>query len=446
MVALDALVLSTALNAIRADLHASIEQLEWTVNAYGLAFAVLLIAGAALGDRFGRRRLFVAGIALFVAASAACALAGSAAQLIVARVVQGGGAAVCMPLALALLSAAYPPELRAKALGIFSSVVGLAVLGGPVIGGAIVAGMDWHWIFWVNLPIGLILIPLALRFVPESFGSKARIDIVGIALVSAAALGLVWGLSRANVAGWGSAEVVAALAAGVVLGAAFLAWEARVSEPMVPLRLFRRRAFASGNAITFFLYGCIFSSVFFMAQYFQIVRGDGPLAAGLHLLPWTAILFFVAPVAGSLVSRVGERPLIVLGLGSQAIGMAWLAVVSDLTTPYGALVAPLMVAGAGCSLAMPAVQAAVMGSVAPAEMGKASGVFNMMRQLGGVVGVAVLVAVFAATGHYGSPQSFGAGFSPAIATAGLLSLCGALAGLALPGRAAVPLVPVVAKS
>jgi EmrB/QacA subfamily drug resistance transporter len=433
MVALDALVVTTALSAIRLDLHASIEELEWTVNAYALSFAVLLMSGAALGDRFGRRRWFVAGIGLFTAASAACALAPGVGWLIVARAVQGAGAALVMPLALALLSAAFAPERRAAALGLFSGVTGLAVLGGPVVGGAITQGIAWEWIFWLNVPIGLVLAPLAVRRMGESYGPPARLDVPGLALVTGGALGLVWGLVRGNAAGWASAEVLGALGAGIALVAGFVAWERRAPEPMLPLGLFRARAFAAGNAAVFFMFAALFGAVFFMAQFLQTAQGHGPLDAGVRLLPWTATLFVVAPLAGARVSRFGERPFIAGGLLLQAIGMTWIALIAEPGVAYGRLIAPLVLAGAGVSMAMPAAQSAVVGAVAREQIGRASATFNALRQLGGAFGVAILVAVFAAAGDYASPQAFTDGFAPAIGVSAALSLAGAVAGAALPG-------------
>jgi EmrB/QacA subfamily drug resistance transporter len=433
MVALDALVVTTALSAIRLDLHASIEELEWTVNAYTLSFAVLLMSAAALGDRFGRRRWFVAGIGLFTAASAACALAPGVGWLIVARTVQGAGAALVMPLALALLSAAFAPERRAAALGLFSGVTGLAVLGGPVVGGAITQGIAWEWIFWLNVPIGLVLVPLALRRMGESFGPPARLDLPGVVLVTGGALGLVWGLVRGNAAGWASAEVLGALGAGLALVAGFVAWERRAPAPMLPLGLFRARAFAAGNTAVFFMFASLFGAVFFMAQFLQTAQGDGPLDAGVRLLPWTATLFVIAPLAGARVRRIGERPFIAGGLLLQAVGMTWIALIAEPGVAYGRLVAPLVLAGAGVSMAMPAAQSAVVGAVAREQIGRASATFNALRQLGGAFGVAILVAVFAAAGDYASPQAFADGFAPAIGVSAALSLAGAVAGAALPG-------------
>jgi Arabinose efflux permease len=227
MAVLDAMVVATALNTMRVDLNASIEALEWTMNAYSLSFAVLLLTGAALGDRFGRARMFVAGLVLFVAASVACALAGSVGWLIAARAVQGAGAALIMPIAMALLSATFPSQERARALGIFSGVTGLALIVGPVLGGAIAQGAAWQWIFWINIPIGLIVIPLAYRRIPESFGAGTAIDGTGVALVTGAALGLVFGLMQGNVAGWGSGEVLTVHWGGLLLAACFVVWELR---------------------------------------------------------------------------------------------------------------------------------------------------------------------------------------------------------------------------
>ncbi len=446
MVALDALVVATALSTIRHDLGASIEALQWTMNAYNLSFAVLLLTGAALGDRFGRRRIFVAGQGLSVAASAACALAGSAGWLIAARAVQGAGAALVMPLAMALLSTAFPREERGKALGIFSGLTGLALIAGPVVGGAVAEGIAWQWIFWINIPIGLIAIPLVRSRIPESFGPGTAIDILGVALVTGAAFGVVWGLIRGNGAGWARPEVVAAMAAGFLLAIAFIDWELRAGEPMVPMRFFGSRAFSSGNAASFLYSASLHGTLFFMAQFLQTAQGHGPLGAGLRLLPWTATLFVVAPIAGALVNRIGERPLIAAGLFLQAVGMAWIALIATPDLAYARLVAPLLVAGAGVSMAMPGAQNAVLSSVAATELGKASGIFNMLRFLGGAFGIAIVVAVFAGAGSFGSAQAFSAGFAAAIGVSAALSLVGAVAGMGLPGRRGRALAPAKAKA
>jgi EmrB/QacA subfamily drug resistance transporter len=446
MAALDALVVTTALSTIGRDLGGSIEALEWTVNAYNLSFAVLLLTGAALGDRLGRRRMFAAGLGLFVASSAACALAGSVGWLIAARAVQGAGAALVMPLAMALLGAAIPRAERGKALGIFSGVTGLALIVGPVVGGAVAEGLAWPWIFWLNLPIGLVVIPLVLRRIPESVGPATALDARGLALVTGAALALVWGLMRATSAGWTSREVVVALAAGLALAIGFIAWERRAPAPMVPLRFFRARAFSAAIAASFLFYAAMYGTLFLLPQFLQVAQGHGPLGAGLLLLPWTATLFVVAPIAGRLINRIGERPLIVVGLLLQAAGMAWIALIVGRGLGDGGLIAPLVIAGAGVSMAMPAAQNAVLGTVAPSDVGKASGIFNMLRFLGGAFGIAMLAAAFAATGDISSASAFSAGFASAIGVAASLSLLGAVAGMVLPARRTTALAPAKAQA
>jgi EmrB/QacA subfamily drug resistance transporter len=447
MAALDTLVVSTALSTIRLDLGAAIDQLEWTVNAYNVSFAVLLMTAAALGDRLGRRRMFAAGVGLFALASAACAVAPAIGWLIAARALQGIGAALITTLAFALVSAAFPPDRRGSALGIFFALTGLAVASGPLIGGAITEGIAWQWIFWLNVPIGLLLVPLVLARIPESFGPESGLDIRGLALVTGGVLGLVWGLVRGNIAGWGSVEVVAALAAGALLLAAFVAWELRVREPMLPMRFFRSRAFSAPNAAIFFAVGSLFCGVFFLAQFMQTGLGYGPLDAGLRLLPWTATLFFVAPVAGALVDRLGERPFLIAGPLLQAAGMAWIALIADAGMSYGELVAPLIVAGVGISMSFPAAQNSVVGAVPAEAIGKAAGTNTTMRELGGVFGIAISVAVFAGAGSYASPQAFSDGFVAAMGVSAGLSLLAALAGSALPTRrkAAAANLPVTAK-
>jgi EmrB/QacA subfamily drug resistance transporter len=439
MAALDTLVVSTALSTIRLHLRASVEQLEWTVNAYNLSFAVLLITAAAIGDRFGRRNFYAAGLALFVAASAACALAPNVGLLIAARTVQGAGAAFIATLGLALLSAAFPAERRGAAIGIFSAITGLAVASGPLVGGAIVQGINWEWIFWVNVPIGLVAIPLVLTRMRESHGPLSALDIRGLALVTLAAFGLVWGLVRGNQTGWGSAEVLASLTVGVSLIAGFVGWELRAREPMLPMRFFRSRAFSAGNAAIFFTFASLFGTVFFYAQLLQTGLGYGPLGAGLRLLPYTATFMTVAPIAGALADRIGERPLLVGGLTLQTVGMAWLALIAKPELAYSHMLAPFIIAGVGVSLALPSAQNSVLGSVASEALGKAAGVNSMVRELGGVFGIAAAVAVFAATGGYASAQAFTDGFGPAIGVSAGLALAGALAALAVPSRRALAL-------
>ena len=438
MAALDTLVVATALSTIRLDFGASVEQLEWTVNSYNLTFAVLLITAAAVGDRYGRRKLYAAGLALFTVSSAACALAPDVGWLIAARAVQGAGAALVITLGLALLSAAFPAEKRGAAIGIFSAITGLSVASGPLVGGAVVEGISWEWIFWVNVPIGLVAIPLVLAKIKESHGPESSLDLGGLALVSGGAFGVVWGLVRGNQAGWGSFEVVATLSAGVLLFAAFVAWELRVREPMLPMSFFRSRAFSAGNGAIFLTFASLFTGVFFFAQFLQTGLDHGPLGAGLRLLPWTATFMTVAPIAGALADRIGERPLMSTGLALEAVGLAWIAIIAEPGMAYSSMLAPFIVAGVGVSMAIPAAQNSVIGSVDPSAIGKAAGVNSMMRELGGVFGIAVTVAVFAAAGGYASAETFVDGFAPAIGVAAGMAALGAVVALGLPGRRTPP--------
>ena len=434
MVGLDVSVVATALSTIRVDLGASLEQLEWTVNAYTLSFAVLLMTGAALGDRFGRRRVFASGVGLFAAASVGCALAPDATWLIVARAVQGAGAAVVMPLSLTLLGGAFAPQHRARALGVFTAVIGASVPLGPLVGGAVVEGISWSWIFWLNVPLAVALIPLALTRLEESHGPDAGLDIRGQALVTAAGFGIVWGLVRGNSAGWGSAEVLIALTLGVLLAFAFVTCELRVREPMLPMRLFRARPFSGGNAAIFFLWGSALGAVFFLAQFLQTALGSGPLEAGAQLMPWGAMTIIVPRIAGAFIGRVGERPFVLAGMSLHAAAMTWIALIAAPDLAYGRLIAPLILSGVGIAMAIPALQSSVLSSVAPRYIGKASGTFSTSRQLGGAFGVAILVAVFAGSGSYASAQSFSDGFAPALAASAALALGAAAAGIALPSR------------
>ncbi|WP_034483196.1 MFS transporter [Actinomadura oligospora] len=437
MIALDALVVTTALHSIALDLHASIADLEWTVNAYTLPFAVLLMAGAALGERHGRRRVLVGGLVLFGAASAGCALAPSLGWLIATRAVQGAAAAAVTPTALSVLSAAVGPERRPRMLGLFASITGLATAGGPLVGGAVVQDLAWQWIFWINVPIAAVLVPAVLARIDRDAGSPRALDYPGIGLISAAAFGLVWALVRANDAGWGSVEIVASMIGGVVALVAFVAWELRgAGVPLIPMRFFAARGFSAGNAAGFLLFAGTFSGAFFFAQFLQIVLGHGPLAAGLLLLPWTVTLFVVAPIAGAQINRIGARTLVSAGMLLQAAGFGCIALIAGPGMSYALLVLPFAVSGAGLSMAIPAAQSAVIGAVPQAAIGAASGTFNTARQLGGAFGIAITTAVFTGWGGIGSVSSFEDGFGPAVAVAAALALAGAAIGLLLPRRTA----------
>lgn len=432
MVTLDNLVVTTALPVIKTDLNASLESLEWTVNAYTLTFAVLLLTGAALGDRFGRRRLFVIGLGIFTAASAAAALAPSVELLIAARAVQGVGGAIVTPLTLTILAAAFPAEKRGLALGAWGGIGGLAVALGPLVGGAITEGISWQWIFWLNVPVGLILIPLASRRLVESRGPATRLDLPGLALVSTGLFGIVWGLVRGNSVGWGSAEIIGSLVIGAGLVAAFVLWESRAPAPMLPLRFFRSRTFSMANASSLLMFFGMFGSIFLLSQFFQVVQQYSPFESGLRILPWTAMPVLIAPIAGALSDRIPGPRIMAVGLTLQAIGLGWLAAVSSPTVPYSDLVIPFIVSGTGMALFFAPVANVILSAVRPSEEGQASGANNAIRELGGVFGVAVLAAIFAQKGGYTSGQAFVDGMTPAVWVGAILVGVGAVIAFAIP--------------
>ena len=434
MVTLDNLVVTTALPVIRRSLHSSLAGLEWTVNAYTLTFAVLLLTGAALGDRFGRRRLFVIGMAIFTLGSVAAALAPSIGALVAARAVQGLGGAIVTPLTLTILSAAVPAERRGLVLGAWGGISGLAIAIGPLVGGAIVQGISWQWIFWLNVPIGLLVIPLAARRLTETYGPTKQLDLRGVGLASAGLLGIVWGLVRGNSVGWGSTETAVSLLAGAALLVLFVLWELRAPAPMLPMRFFRNRTFAMTNVASLLMFFGMFGSIFLLAQFFQTVQGYSPLGSGLRILPWTAMPIFIAPIAGALSDKIGGRVIIATGLALQAIGLGWIAAVSTPTVPYSSLVAPFFLSGIGMALFFAPVANVVLSAVRPEEEGQASGANNAIRELGGVFGVAVLAAVFASFGGYRTGVTFVNGLTSAVWVGAALVGVAALAALAIPRR------------
>jgi EmrB/QacA subfamily drug resistance transporter len=435
LTSLDVVVVATALPTLRTDLHASLADLEWTINAYNLVFASLMLTGAALGDRFGRRRTYVQGLLLFTVGSAAAALSTSVGVLIISRLVQGAGAAVILPITLTLISDAFPVEKRGAAIGIWGGISGLGVAAGPVVGGAVVEGLSWHWIFWINVPIGLAMAVFSSFKLRESHGPRPQLDVPGLVLVGMALAALTWSAVRGPSVGWGSVQTASTVAAGLVLMAAFVVWERRARFPMVPLAYSRRRGFNAANGVAFFQFISLLGSLFMIAQLFQIGLGYSPLEAGLRILVWMATPMIVAPIAGALADRFGNRPFMVGGLVLQGAGLGWIAVVIDPGVGYGNLVAPLIVAGVGISMCFPTVANAVVGSLPIEDSGIAAGTNSAFRELGGVFGVALVGAVFAAYGSYASPETFIDGFRAAITVAALVPILGLVAAAFAPSRA-----------
>ncbi|MEU1368647.1 DHA2 family efflux MFS transporter permease subunit [Streptomyces sp. NPDC005803] len=438
MAALDNLVVTTALPSIRESLGGELEELEWTVNAYTLTFAVLLMFGASLGDRFGRRRLFTVGLAVFTGASAAAALSPGINELIAFRAVQGVGAAIMMPLTLTLLTAAVPPARRGAALGIFSAVTGLAVASGPLVGGSLTEHLSWQWIFWLNVPIGLVLLPLARLRLAESHAPDSRLDVPGTLLVSGGLFGIVYGLVNAHADGWTSPTVLTALIAGAALIGGFVHHGFHAKNPMLPMRLFKNRAFFGINMAGLLMFLGMFGSIFLLSQYLQGVLGYSPTEAGLRMLPWTGMPMLVSPIAGILADRFGGRPVVVTGLALQAAGLGLFAMALAPDASYASQLPGLIVGGVGMALYFAPAATLVMSSVRPGEQGIASGASNALREVGGALGVAVLSTVFSSQGGYGTARSFTDGTVPAVWIGAAVVALAALVALMIPGRRSTP--------
>src|SRR5437660_5813863 len=432
MMVLDNLVVNVALPSIRRDLGASIQTLEWTVNSYILAYAVLLLTGAALGDRLGRKRMFIGGIALFTAGSAAAALSPTVDALIAARAIQGVAAALVTPLTLTLLAEAFPPEQRGLALGVWSGISGIGVALGPLVGGALTQLASWHWIFWVNVPIGIALIPFAAARLTESRGEVKRLDLPGLALVSSGLFGVVYGMVRSQSLGWSNPEVVIGLAAGTALLVAFVWQELRTAEPMLPMQLFANRGFAVTNVVSITMYFGMFGSIFFLSQFLQNVLHNSPLQAGVKLLVWTGATMIVSPLAGFFSERYGSRLFMVAGLSLQAIALGWLATLASVTQTYSSMIVPFVLAGSGMALVFAPSANAVLSSVRTAQTGQASGATNAIRELGGVLGIAVLATVFTSHGSYASPDAYVSGLVPAMWVGAAVLAAGALIAAVFP--------------
>lgn len=432
MSSLDNLVVTNALPVMQVDLDATIEELQWFLNAYSLAFASLILMAVALGDRFGRKRMFLTGIAVFTLASVAAAVSTTPEALIAARVVQGAGGAAVLPLSLALLASAVPDRLRGVAIGIWGGVGGLGVALGPLIGGAVVEGMSWNAIFWLNIPIGIVTLALGWWSLTESRGRAARLDIAGLALAVPGVFALVFGIVRGNDAGWSSAQVLTSLIGGATLLVAFIVWEARTREPLMPLGLFRDRSFSAANAVAVLFSIGIFGAIFILIQFMQMVQGDSALAAGVKTMPWTMAPLVVAPLTGLIAPRVGTRALIVAGTALQALGLAWIALVLAPDVTYAAMIPAFVAAGVGMGLVFAPSATAVLARMAPENHAKASGTNSTLREIGIALGVAILTAVFTGAGGDFTPEAYTDAAIPAMWVGVAFLLLATVAGLALP--------------
>ncbi|MFD4468592.1 DHA2 family efflux MFS transporter permease subunit [Rhodococcus sp. NPDC058505] len=434
MATLDNLVMTSALPVVQADLNASVGQLQWFLNAYTLAFATLMLSAAGLGDRWGRRRVFIWGIVLFALASVASALSTTAGMLIAARAVQGVGAAAIMPLSLTLLAGAVPASKRALAIGMWGGVSGLGVALGPVVGGAVVDGVSWQAIFWINVPVAVIAVPLALYALGESHGRRQPLDLPGVALAGAGVFLAVWGIVHGNDDGWASATVLGTLVLAVIALSAFVIREMRTDSPVMPTRMFRSRSFTVANVIGLMFTLGMFGSVFLLSQYLQIVMGYTPFEAGLRTLPWTAAPMIVAPIAGLLAPRLGLRTLLVAGLTLQAASLVWMAFVFEAGTGYPAMVPALAMAGIGMGLTFAPSATAVLVDMPDDDHATASSVNSTIREVGVALGVAILTAVFLGSGGALTPTGYADALRPALLVGAAAVAVAVVAALFMPGR------------
>jgi EmrB/QacA subfamily drug resistance transporter len=454
MLLMDITIVNVALPDIQRELHASFDELQWVINAYALSLAALLLTAGSIADLFGRRRLFAIGLVVFTAASLTCGLSSGATMLNVARAVQGVGGATMLATSLALIASAFRGRDRGVAFGVYGAVIGAAVAVGPVVGGALTSGIGWQWIFFVNVPIGLVALVVALTQVEESRDPHAqRVDWLGLLTFSGGLFLLVYGLTQANGAGWESTKIVACLGGAVLLLVLFLVVERLQERPMLDLALLRVPAFAGVSLVTFAVAASMFAMFLFLTLYIQDVLGYDPLQAGLRFLPISLISFVVAPFAGRLTVRVPVRLLLSGGLALVAGGLAWMSQV-DAGSGWTVLLPGFLLAGIGIGLANPAIASTAVGVVPHARAGMASGFNNTCRQVGLATGIAALGAVFqhaltqklgsggGASGNVlGARPAGPAGHAFRVAFTGALhdilligaaiALTGALAGLAL---------------
>jgi len=434
MATLDNLVMTSALPVIRADLGSSVGQLSWFMNAYTLTFATFMLPAATLGDRLGRRRVMIAGLSLFTLASIASALSTSSEALIAARTVQGLGAAAIMPLSLTLLASAVPERMRAAAIGIWGGVSGLGVALGPVIGGAVVEGVSWQAIFWLNVPVALVALPLLVFAVRESKGTWQRLDLVGTTLLGGAVFLGIWGIVHGNDDGWGSAGVLVPLVVSGLLVPAYVAWARGRSYAVLPLRLFSSRGFSVANVIGLTFTIGMFGTVFLLSQYLQVVQHYTPLQAGLRTLPWTAAPMVVAPIAGAIAGRTGLRSLLLVGLSLQTGALVWFAWLAEHGSAYSSFVVPLAMAGVGMGLTFAPSATAVLQGLPDSDFATASSANSTIREFGVALGIALLVAVFLGNGGQISPTGYDGAIGPALLTGAAAVAVAVVAAFFAPGR------------
>ncbi len=430
---IDSMIVTTATTAIRNNFQISVNLLQWLLNIYNITIAALLLVGVSLGEKIGRKKVYLVGIAIFTIASIFCALSNNIIELIISRMIQAVGACVMTPMSMAILTHSLPANIRGKALGIWSGIGGLALIVGPVLGGFIVATLSWQWIFWINLPIGIITIYFAHILLPESKGKEDKLNFTDFLLITISSAGIIWSLSEITTQTSHVITTITGLSC-LVLGILFIIRQKMTTTPMIPLILFHSKVFTNGNIATFLLYASMFGVLFFLPQYFLVFETTNPLIAGLQLLPWTATLVVIAPFAGNAVDKFGEKIIATLGLFLQGIGYLLIILLVNVTNSYIAMAIPLMIAGMGLSMAGPALQKSVLSAVEPIYLGKASGIYNIFRLFGGAIGTTISVIIFNIFGGITNSTAFAHGFDAVLITTGVISLLGIVFSLKLTKR------------
>ena len=433
MIMLDNTIVNVALPSIERSLHLKISELEWVVTGYALTFGALMLTGGKLADLLGRRLIFVVGLAIFTLSSLGCGLAGSASVLIGARVVQGIGAALMNPATLSIITVTFPPRQRGTAIGIWAGVSALALAIGPLVGGLIVERINWNWIFFINIPVGVAAILAAFAFIDESRDTshEQRPDVPGLVSSALGLFALSYALIEANNYGWTSGRILASFAVAAVSLAAFVLLELHQRLPMLELGLFRNRGFAGANSVMLLVGLAMFGVFFYVSLYVQQVLGYSPIQAGASFLPWTVLIILIAPQAGRISDRVGPRPLVAGGMVVLTGSLLWFSQMG-LHESFWGLLPGMLLGGVGMGVAMAPVTAAAMSSVRADKAGVGSAVLNSMRQVGGSLGIAIMGAIVASGVSNGlaagdpRPVAFLNGFHHALEVAAAMAIVGAV--------------------
>lgn len=423
MAMLDNLVLGVALPSIQEDLGATMSDLEWFMNAYTLAFAVLLIPFSMLGDTIGRKKVFLGGVVVFTLGSLLSGLSESSLALIAFRALQGAGGAAIVPLSLTLVNHAFPPDKRAAAIGLWSGISGLGLSIGPLVGGLIMEGAPWQMIFYVNVPVGVLAFLFGLRWLEESRGVRKPLDPAGVVLLTTGLFGIIFGLKQGNTEGWGAPIVYGSLASGGLMLLLFYMWVRRRVNPFVRFDLFRNKNYTFYVFAGFWMNAGVFGAIFLLTLFLQQAQGHSPLGAGVREMAWTTMTMIAAPLAGLAVSRLGNKNVLLTGLLFQAAALswfAWLIYSEGAVFPFSAMLGPMMLAGTGMGLSFTPLSHGSISSVPDNAAGEASGIGNATRELGGVFGIAISGLIFQSGATIQSPDDFARNIVPSLGAGAIM--------------------------